>query len=70
MVHQEYEGPVHLPVVDFYKPHQVWDFSPYGRSVIGRACRGNCYYGSLPSSKILQHLIEDLVKRRVGWSQF
>lgn len=32
-------------------------------SVIDRVCRGNCYYGGLPSSEILQHLIEDLVKR-------
>ncbi|KAI7779485.1 hypothetical protein LA080_000768 [Diaporthe eres] len=60
VVHQEYEGPVYLPVVDFYKPHQVWDFSPYGPSVTDRVCRGNCYYGGLPSSEILQHLIEDL----------
>lgn len=66
VVHQEYEGPVYVPVVDFYKPHQVWDFSPYGPSAIDRVCRGNCYYGGLPSSEILQHLIEDLVKRRVG----
>lgn len=65
VVHQEYEGPVYFPVVDFYKPHQVWDF-PYGPSVIDRVCRGNCCYGGLPSSETLQHLIEDLVKRRVG----
>lgn len=69
VVHQEYGGPVCSPVVDFYKPHQVWDFSPYEPSVIDKVCRDSCYYGSLPSSEILQHLIEDLVKRRVGKSQ-
>lgn len=63
VVHQEYEGPVCFPVVDFYKPHKVWDFSPYESGVIDRACRRNCCYGGLPSSEILQHLIEDLVKR-------
>lgn len=36
---------------------------PHEPSVIDRVCRGNCYYGGLPSSEILQHLIEDLVKR-------
>lgn len=66
VVHQEYEGPVYLLVVDFYKPHQVWDFSPYKPSFIDRVCRGNWYHSGLPSSGILQHLIEDLVKRRVG----
>lgn len=66
VVYQEYKGPVYLPVVDFFTRHKVWGFSPHEPSVIDRFCRGNCYYGSLPSSEILQHLIEDLVKRRVG----
>lgn len=66
VVHQEYEGLLYLPAVDFYKPQQVCDFSSYEPSVIDRVCRGICFYGGLPSSEILQHLIEDLVKRRMG----
>jgi hypothetical protein len=45
------------------KVPQVWDISPYEPSAIGRVCRENSYYGCLPSSETLQHLIEELVKR-------
>lgn len=50
--------------------HQEYGGPVYEPSLIDRVCRGYCYYGGLPSSEILQHLIEDLVKRRVGYSQF
>lgn len=58
---QEDKGQLQLPPVHVCRPDQVWDFfSPYNPDAIGRVCRENCYYVCVPSSEILQHLIEDM----------